>query len=123
MLEAKLKAKIASEASPLCADLFITVGKGLICPTGLRGGVWVAGWRCSLRNLLHRYNSLSGKRCRGQLETDMYGQGLISRERATLQSWLAEGFQALAMGTASALGTAGGRDESLAGQETWSLHA
>lgn len=34
-----------------------------------------------------------------------------AKERAALQSWLAGGFQALAVGTVSAVGSAGGPDE------------
>lgn len=40
-----------------------------------------------------------------------------------MQSWLAEGFQALAVGTARAVGRARGHDESPADQVTWSLDA
>lgn len=46
-----------------------------------------------------------------------------AKERAALQSWLAGGFQALAVGTLSAVGSAGGHDESLADQVAWSLDA
>lgn len=62
----------------------------------------------------------------GQLQTDMYGQGPMSRiqrrEQPYKAGWL-RGFQTPAASTVNAVGRARGHDESLAGQVTRSLDA